>query len=117
MLLVLVRAVLRVAWLANGAWIGSFLGLFYLAGSPPMGLVWTGLYLSGCLLLLTRVGFLSALVCFFVSGIQSMYVLTLHAGAWYFTSSLVMLVALAFLGAWAYRTAVTGRSAFESGRA
>jgi len=61
------------------------------------------------LFLLTRVGFLSALVMFFARSVVG-FPLTLTPSDWYFSSSLVVLGSLAALGAWSYRAAVAGGS-------
>jgi hypothetical protein len=116
--LLLLRALVRIAWLADGLWLALLLGLIYLFGredpDTPGAIYSFAVVLSTFLVLLARVGFLSAVVCLFTYVLPFSTAMTLRPGDWYFSSSLVILVAFALLAVWAYKTSTAGRSVFES---
>jgi hypothetical protein len=116
--LVVLRALVPIAWLANAAWLALLLGLGFLSGQPePDWLVLAAVYMASFLLLLTRVGFLSGIVYVFGLASSLLFPLTLQPGDWLFSSSLMVLAGFAFLGAWSYRAAVAGRSLLDAGTA
>lgn len=112
-LLVLLRSLIPQPWLGNAAW---FLVYAVLASQGEGTLLQTAVamaFLSGLLVLLTRLGFL-AVVAYATAVMTTVsIVLTLRPGDWQFSPSVMILGAMAALALWAYRVSVAGRSAFE----
>ncbi len=110
LVLVLLRSIVRVPWIANVLLLASVAVLF--APAPDASLV---VIVSAVLLfLLTRVGFLSVVSMWFVVEAMKALPLTLRPDDWTFTLSLLALASLAVVGIWAYRTAVGDRSLLEA---
>jgi serine/threonine-protein kinase len=113
-LLVMLRAVFRRAWLAYAALIAIITALAGLE-SPHLFLgLAQGLLLSvGMLYVLTRFGLLPFMVAEFFSSMALYFPLTLDASRWYFGASLFALVVLIGLGIYGLVTATAGQSLFR----
>jgi hypothetical protein len=113
-ILVLLRALIPVASVANALWLALPVTIATLAsGGAPDAPIVALTFSATLLLLLTRVGFLSVVAAQFVLLSTTAHPLTLRPGDWYFPGSLVLILTLAALGVASYRVAVAGRSAFE----
>jgi hypothetical protein len=100
LILVALRWLVRIAWVANGTW----LVLATFSFSVMWEVVSAAIFAITALVLLTRVGFLSLVTLVFGVMLVKRMPLTLQPGDWYFSSSLVVLAVFAFLGIWAYRS-------------
>jgi len=106
LVLVVLRSVTGRSWLAGALYLIGFIPLI-----SQVSLVGVVVVFQVCALaLLTRVGFLSAVVLMFGHFILTSIPMTLNPGDWYFSSSAVLLLVFAVMEVRAYRAAVGGRS-------
>jgi serine/threonine-protein kinase len=114
LLFFLLRVLLRREWLAGIAFTVLFaLGRGFASGEPvimiPAYVVIYGLLV----LVLLRFGLAAVVACIFVADLMATTVFTANFGAWYGTPSLVACLCVIGLAAWAFRTALAGRSVLE----
>ncbi len=113
MLLFVFRVILRKEWLAALAFVALFAGFKGLATAHPA--VDTAMYvlIYGILVvLLLRYGFLAVAVCAFVTDVMAALAFTTDFGAWYGTTSLLTVLSLIGLAAFAFRTSTAGKPLF-----
>jgi hypothetical protein len=103
------RVLLRREWLAAAVLtlIGMAMGLS--SEFPAIGVPIGAIYFLGALLVLLRFGLLALIATMMAGGFLSYSALTLDASRWYFGYSLIVLLLVAALAAWGFRTALAGR--------
>jgi hypothetical protein len=112
-LLLGLRALLRKQWLAAVVFVALLLIPRLLAsGAVPVDLAFGVASLSIEVIILFRFGLVAYLAAMYVTNILLGLPLTLDFSTWYVSDSMFVLVALAALAAWAFRTALAGRSVF-----
>jgi len=105
----LLRVLLRRDWLAAAVFtlIGMAVGLS--SEIPAIGMPITAIYFLGALLVLLRFGLLAMIAVELAWSFLSSSALTVDPSRWYFGQSLVVLLLVAALAAWGFRTALAGR--------
>jgi serine/threonine-protein kinase len=116
-ILMLLRVLLRRQWLAAGALVllGSLLeaGNAHPAGiGPVFGVLSMALFAT---ILLRFGGLLTTIACGFVGSVLADLPLTTDFSAWYASATIVALVVVLALTAYAFHTAVAGRPLFTAG--
>jgi serine/threonine-protein kinase len=113
-LLIMLRTLLRKAWLASIVWTVALVALFWgglggdLIPALPMALIMGG----GFSYLIHRCGLLSLVVGVFCFGIVIVTPMTLDFGVWYATGTIVVLALLAGMTAHAFVTTTRGQTLF-----
>jgi len=116
-LLLGLRALLRKQWLAAVVFVALLLIPRLLTSSAvPVDLAFGVVSLSIDVFILFRFGLVAYVAAVYVTNILGQLPLTLDFSAWYVSDSMFVLVALAALAAWAFRTALAGRSVFSEPR-
>jgi len=103
------RVLLRRDWLAAAVFtlIGMAVGLS--SEIPAIGMPITAIFFLLVPLVLLRFGLLALIALELAWSFLSSSALTLDASRWYFGHSLVVLLVVAALAAWAFRTTLAGR--------
>jgi hypothetical protein len=114
-LLLGLRALLRKQWLAAVVFVVLMLIPRLLSSSAvPVDLAFGVVALSIDVIILFRFGLVTYVAAVYVVNVLVQFPLTLDFSSWYIGDSIFVLVALAALAAWAFRTALAGRSVFLS---
>ena len=112
-LLLGLRALLRRQWLAAAAFIAIFLAARVLGSeSLALDLALGVITLAIDVAILFRFGLFTYIAAAYVTNCLIMMPLTLDFSAWYVSTSMFVLALLAGIAAWAFRTALAGRSVF-----
>jgi serine/threonine-protein kinase len=112
--LFLLRVLLRNQWLAAGAWVLLFCGLFALAnGNSAVG--WTAnlLVFAAAAIVVLRWGLLALAMGYFVANVLPIAPVTRDPSAWYFGSAVFVFASIAAIAAWAAYTAMAGRKLWK----
>jgi hypothetical protein len=113
-LLLGLRALLRKQWLAAVVFVALLLLPRLLrSDAVPVDLAFGAASLAIDVIILFRFGLVAYVAAMYFSNILAQVPLTLDLSAWYVSISMFVLAMLAALAAWAFRTALAGRSLFS----
>ncbi|MGA2742123.1 MAG: serine/threonine-protein kinase [Bryobacteraceae bacterium] len=109
----LFRVLLRKEWLAAVAFVALFAGVKGLSSDYPVVDTIMFVVIYGILVvLLLRYGLLAVLLCLFVTDLMAALAFTTDFGAWYGTPSLLTVLSLIGLAAYAFRASTAGKPLF-----